>query len=133
MSDSEVIDKNSDKGKRLLRIHEGYGTAWTRTNYSDGSKFISVVAKLHGGQIIQFKLWPNKEKWKETHPDWIVKQAEKLTFKSSQFMDTDWLRRESSPEEKNLEEDTPHVSYISSDSQAKPNGAASNQEGTSPK
>lgn len=129
MSEYKPLDKDSAKYKSTIRIQEGFGFGWTRKYYSSDDKFISVILRLPGGELMQFQIYKNKEKWKETHPDWRVRKAEKLTFKSSQFMDTDWLHREQEEEGQVPPTPMPPSSYISSDSQAKPNGKPSNQEG----
>lgn len=113
-------DKESTKYRNVIRLQEGFGFGWTREHHSDKSKFISVVMKMYGGQMIQFKIWKNLEKKKPNHPDWRIRQAKILTFKSSMFMDTDWLRRTQEEEAAGTPPTLmPNLSSISSVSQEK--------------
>lgn len=130
MSEYKPLDKASAKYKSVIRIQEGFGFGWTRQYNSTGDKFISVILRLPGGELMQFQIYKNKEKCKETHPDWRVRKAEKLTFKSSQFMDTAWLHKTMEVgEDVNPVTPTPNSSYISSDSQSRPENTALKPEG----
>ncbi len=115
--EGKPIERGSERHKGLLKIPEGYGYGWTRVHYSDQSKFISVIVRLKGEEYIQFKIWKNVEKKKPTHPDWRIRVSEKLAFKSSMFMDTDWLRKTGTSEgakDGSTPTPTPNLSAISS-------------------
>lgn len=130
--DGKPIQKGSERHKGLLKIPEGYGYGWTRVNYSDSSKFISVIVHLKGDEFMQFKIWKNVEKKKPTHPDWRIRVSERLTFKSSAFMDTDWLRRSESNPSGSTQTDTPNLSAISSTFPQPQNPGPTNTGSSSP-
>lgn len=133
--EGKPIERGSERHKGLLRIPEGYGYGWTRVHYSDQSKFISVIVRLKGEEYIQFKIWKNVEKKKPTHPDWRIRVSEKLAFKSSMFMDTDWLRRTETSEglpEGSTPTPTPNLSAISSTCPQRPTNGPTNGGSSSP-